>query len=140
MSGIRAKDTGIEMTVRRFLHGAGFRYRLHARELPGSPDLVLPKYDVAIQVNGCFWHGHDCHLFKLPSTNRPKWKAKIDRNRCRDVETNRALLDQGWRVLTVWECALRTSEPSSEDALQAVCKWILGDERVGEIRSRASPD
>ncbi|QJD59967.1 DNA mismatch endonuclease Vsr [Pseudomonas sp. gcc21] len=110
MSGIRSKNTGPEMIVRRELHARGFRYRLHAKELPGKPDLVFPRYRCVVMVHGCFWHGHDCHLFKLPGTRVDFWLAKINRNRQRDIEVREALQAQSWRVLEVWECDLRASK------------------------------
>jgi DNA mismatch endonuclease, patch repair protein len=107
MSGIRGKDTRPELIVRKGLHATGFRYRLHVKELPGKPDLVLPKYGAVIFVHGCFWHGHDCSLFKWPSSRPEWWKAKILRNRTNDAEATKALLSRGWRVLEIWECALK---------------------------------
>src|SRR3546814_1711336 len=105
MSRIRSKDTKPELQLRRGLHAAGLRYRLHPQELPGRPDIVFPRYRAVVLVNGCFWHGHDCQLFRMPATRRDFWNAKIRRNQERDTQTVRALLDEGWRVLTVWECA-----------------------------------
>ena len=107
MSGIRNKNTRPEMLVRRSLHKMGFRYRLHSRGLPGRPDLVFPKYRAVVLVNGCFWHGHDCHLFKWPKTREGFWKDKINRNIERDSQNNRLLENGGWRICTVWECALK---------------------------------
>lgn len=105
MSGIRSKDTKPEMQVRRFLHAAGFRYRLHVKELPGRPDIVLPKYRTVIQVHGCFWHRHSgCRLAAMPASNVEMWAAKFARNVERDREVERQLMEMGWRVLTVWEC------------------------------------
>lgn len=108
MSGIRNKDTAPELIVRRYLHGFGFRYRLHAAALTGKPDLVLPKYRVVVFVNGCFWHRHKkCKLAYMPKTNIESWMAKFSSNVRRDQLNREALLREGWRVITVWECGLR---------------------------------
>lgn len=107
MSRIRGKNTKPEMLLRRGLHAFGLRFRLHVRDLPGRPDIVFPRYRAVVLVHGCFWHGHDCPLFKLPATRRKFWAEKINANRGRDVLTVEALLEQGWRVLTVWECSLK---------------------------------
>lgn len=108
MAGIKGKDTGPEMLVRRFLHKAGFRYRLHDYNLPGCPDLVLPRYRIVIFVNGCFWHRHQgCKLAYLPKTNLDKWQKKFDQNVIRDRNNIDALVKTGWRVIVVWECGLR---------------------------------
>lgn len=129
MSGIRSKNTGPEMIVRRALHARGFRYRLHAKELPGRPDLVFPRYRCVVMVHGCFWHGHDCHLFKLPSTRVDFWLAKINRNRQRDVEVREELQARGWRVLEVWECDLRNSKKSGYIPLvDRIENWICSEE------------
>lgn len=106
MSGIRGKNTKPELLIRKALHARGFRYRLHC-DLPGKPDICLPKHRAVIFVNGCFWHGHDCHLFKWPSTRPEFWQAKIGRNRELDAKAEAALLGMGWRVAAVWECALK---------------------------------
>lgn len=108
MSSIRGKNTRPEILVRKGLHARGFRFRLHNRKLPGSPDIVLPKYGVAIMVNGCFWHGHKgCRYATRPKTNVEFWEAKIARNRHRDEVTAAHLEALGWHVITVWECELR---------------------------------
>ena len=107
MSGIRYKNTKPEVIIRRNLHANGFRYLLHDKRLPGKPDLVFPKYRAVIMVNGCFWHGHDCHLFRWPSTRSNFWKSKIRRNREKDRENLEALSSSGWRILTIWECSLK---------------------------------
>lgn len=113
MSGIRGKDTQPEMKVRRFLHAKGFRYRLHVSALPGRPDICLAKYGVVILVQGCFWHRHEgCQLSYIPATNRGKWKEKFRRNVQRDRKTIRALMEDGWRVIVLWECGLRERDPS----------------------------
>jgi DNA mismatch endonuclease (patch repair protein) len=107
MSGIRGKNTKPEILVRKALFSRGFRYRLHDKNLPGKPDLVFPKYRAVIFVHGCFWHMHDCHLFKWPSSRPEFWRAKLEGNRQRDLLQLAALEEQGWRVLVIWECALK---------------------------------
>lgn len=106
MSGIRGKNTKPELLIRKALHARGFRYRLHC-DLPGKPDICLPKHRAVIFVHGCFWHGHDCHLFKWPSTRPEFWRDKIERNRAVDAAAEAALGEGGWRVAVVWECALK---------------------------------
>lgn len=107
MSRIRGKDTKIELEVRHGLHAIGFRYRLGGAGLPGRPDIVLPKYRTVVFVHGCFWHGHSCHLFRLPETRRDFWQAKIGANRERDARQIDQLQHAGWDVETIWECELR---------------------------------
>jgi DNA mismatch endonuclease (patch repair protein) len=117
MSRIRGKDTGIEMTVRKGLHRLGFRYRLGGGGLPGRPDIVLSKYRTVVFVHGCFWHGHDCPLYRLPKTRPAFWQAKIDANRERDARKAAQLCTEGWNVETVWECQIRGRRPEAVDAL-----------------------
>lgn len=137
MAGIKSKDTNLEMVLRRGLHRAGYRYRLHARDLPGSPDLVFPRHKAVIQANGCFWHGHDCELFKVPATNTAKWVTKIDRNRLRDQETTNALRSMGWRLLTVWECAVKGRPRDETDRLiERVCRWIDSGSALADFRGQ----
>lgn len=125
MAGIRGKNTRPEMILRRGLHSRGFRYRLHDRRLPGSPDLVFPGRRAVIFIHGCFWHGHDCHLFRLPTTRRAFWEAKIEGNRVRDEAAEAALLADGWRVLTIWECALKGRERLPVDeVLDRATDWL----------------
>jgi DNA mismatch endonuclease (patch repair protein) len=109
MSGIKGKNTKPELIVRRALHAMGYRFRLHRRDLPGKPDIVLPKYRAVIFVNGCFWHGHDCHLFKWPKTREKFWREKIQANVMRDKASQEKLVLDGWRTLILWECALKGS-------------------------------
>ena len=111
MSQISGKDTKPEMIVRRFLHKNGFRYRLHVKDLPGKPDLVLPKYNTVIFVHGCFWHVHEgCDYFKLPQTNTEFWKEKLYGNKSRDHKHIQELEDLGWNVNVVWECELKPNK------------------------------
>lgn len=108
MAAVKGKDTKPEMIVRKYLFSQGLRFRVQVRKLPGTPDIVLPKYKTAIFVNGCFWHGHEgCKYFRLPKSNVEFWKEKIERNIERDRESMQALLDLGWKVIRVWECELR---------------------------------
>ncbi len=108
MGRVRGKDTSPEMKVRRLLWRMGRRYRLHRKDLPGTPDIVLPGRRTVVQVQGCFWHGHDCPRGgRQPKANADYWSAKIARNRARDARTHRALTEQGWRVIEVWECELK---------------------------------
>lgn len=105
MAGIGGRNTKPEVLIRRALHGAGFRFRLHRRDLPGSPDIVLPKHRVAIQVHGCFWHRHaNCQFTTFPSTNAEFWRKKFRDNVQRDSRKKRALQRLGWKVYTIWEC------------------------------------
>ncbi|MHA6909485.1 very short patch repair endonuclease [Ralstonia pseudosolanacearum] len=107
MSRIRGRDTKPEMLIRKGLHSRGLRYRLHDRKLPGRPDLVFQKYRVVAFVHGCFWHAHGCTLSKLPETRKEFWQKKLGGNAARDREAIYALRAEGWRVLIIWECALR---------------------------------
>ena len=135
MAGIRGKNTKPEIMIRSVLHKAGFRFRLHTRNLPGKPDLVLPKYQAAILINGCFWHGHDCHLFKWPSSKKEFWRTKILKNRANDEKILTALDEQDWRVLVIWECALKGREKRSlERIVDEITGWLHSDDRYHEIR------
>ena len=125
MSGIRGKDTKPEMVIRKTLFARGFRYRLHDKKLPGKPDLVLKKYNSVIFIHGCFWHGHNCHLFKWPKTNMEFWRNKIQTNMKKDVEIKMELLEMGWRVLVVWECALKGKTRIEHPYLfQLIIDWL----------------
>jgi DNA mismatch endonuclease (patch repair protein) len=134
MSGIRGQNTKPEILVRSLLHRQGFRFRLHVRELPGKPDIVLPRYRAAIFVHGCFWHGHDCPLYRLPGTRPDFWQDKINRNRASDRRARDALLAAGWRVAVVWECALRGSAADIGHVSQHLAGWLRSDERETGIR------
>ncbi len=106
MALVHSEDTSIELAVRKTLHSAGFRYRLHRKDLPGRPDIVLPRYSTVVFVHGCFWHGHECRRFRLPVSNRSYWIAKIARNVKRDVVNFAALRERNWKVCVIWECDL----------------------------------
>jgi DNA mismatch endonuclease (patch repair protein) len=134
MSGIRGKNTKPEILVRSLLHRQGFRFRLHVRELPGKPDIVLPRYHAAIFVHGCFWHGHDCPLYKLPGTRPDFWQEKIDRNRASDRRAQESRLAAGWRVAVVWECALRGPGADIGQVAQRLAAWLRSNERETGIR------
>ena len=120
MSGIRGKNTKPEMVVRRFLHRMGFRFRLHRRDLPGRPDIVLPKYRTVVEVRGCFWHRHDgCPFAYTPKSNREFWETKLNGNRDRDRRNLRELRELGWRAIEIWECEL-----ADDRVLQALPSMI----------------
>ena len=134
MEGIRSKDTRPEIAVRRVMHCRGYRYRLHVKNLPGKPDLVFPRYRSVIFIHGCFWHGHNCPLFRLPATRPDFWRLKIDRNQVNDAKATAALRADGWRVAVVWECALKgkwgVGPAAVADTLE---RWLSGDDVTIEI-------
>ncbi len=135
MAAIKGSHTKPELAVRKALHGAGLRFRLHAKELPGKPDLVFPRYRAVVFVNGCFWHHHACHLFRWPATREDFWKAKIDRNVANDQRAVQRLREAGWRVAVVWECALKGRTRMNEDeAMQMLGTWIKSSEETLIIR------
>lgn len=137
MAAVRGKNTRPELLIRKGLHKLGFRYRLHSNSLPGKPDLFLPRYRAAIFVHGCFWHRHNCHLFKLPSTRTEFWAEKLKGNTKRDETVKSQLREGGWRVLTIWECALRgRTRLETSDLLERTAGWITGVEAQAEIRGQ----
>ena len=114
MSRIKSKDTKPEMIVRKFLHKNGFRYRLHVKDIPGKPDIVLSKYKTVILIHGCFWHGHQgCKYFVVPKSNLTYWLPKIEKNIKRDLDVEMELKIRGWNVIKVWECELNHNEVNS---------------------------
>jgi len=141
MSGIRGANTSPELALRRALHRAGLRFRLHARGLPGRPDILLPRHRVAIFVHGCFWHRHDsCHWCSTPANNATFWEEKFARNVTRDREAVDALARLGWRTAIVWECGLRKA--FAEKTVAELVAWIRSDETSfdsGLVRKRAAP-
>ncbi|WP_116792455.1 very short patch repair endonuclease [Achromobacter dolens] len=138
MSRIRGRDTKPEMLIRRGLHACGFRYRLQDRKLPGRPDLIFPRYRAVIFVHGCFWHGHDCPLFKLPETRRDFWAAKVSSNRTRDKRVEKTLLDHGWRVATIWECSLRGINKLGDDEVIQQCRLFLLSKEITQINIKGA--
>ena len=134
MAGIRGRNTKPEILVRRQLHKLGFRFRLHVRDLPGKPDIVFPRYRAVIFIHGCFWHGHDCHLFKWPATRPDFWREKIARNQGNDARACKSLLDNGWRVGVVWECALRGADKDIEGVAERLAQWLRSDDPYTEQR------
>lgn len=125
MVAVKGKDTKPEMLVRRYLHAAGYRYRLHDRKLPGSPDMVFPSLHTVIFIHGCFWHGHEnCKYFRLPKTKEGYWRNKISRNIERDAETHAELEKQNWKVIVIWECDLK-NKLHREEILESVAKELF---------------
>jgi DNA mismatch endonuclease, patch repair protein len=125
MRAIRNKDTKPELKLRGILAALGHTFELHARDLPGTPDLVLRDHHIAIFMNGCFWHGHDCYLFRMPEARRDFWQPKIEKTRERDMVKWEALLNLEWRVLVVWECSVKGRLRQTEESLaREVEEWI----------------
>ena len=137
MAGITGKDTRPEVLIRKGLHARGLRFRLHQPGLPGRPDLVFASRRSVIFVNGCFWHGHRCHLFKWPATRQEWWRDKIKATRRRDRRVIRELISDDWRVLTIWECALKgkTRRPH-ETVINLAARWLDGKKPIHEITGR----
>lgn len=127
MAGIHAENTIPEITIRKFLFGQSFRYRLHYKNLPGKPDIVLPKYRVVVFVHGCFWHRHQgCKLNYAPQSNSELWQSKFEKNILRDKKQINALISEGWRVIVIWECGLRSH---SSDL-----SWLPNEIRSGSMQ------
>lgn len=130
MARVGQRNTKPELVVRRLLHARGWRYRLHRKGLPGTPDIVFPGRQAVLFVHGCFWHGHNCKLCRLPKTRTEFWAAKLSANRERDARKVRELNEAGWRVMTIWQCSLK--DPQS--VLDATETFLQGQERVLETR------
>jgi len=123
MSRVRSRHTGPELRVRKVLHAAGLRYRLHRRDLPGSPDIVFGRCRLAVFVHGCFWHQHPgCKKATIPATNSDWWQEKLERNQARDARVNDALLDAGWTSIVIWECTI--ADPLLVDRIAAVVRRL----------------
>ncbi|WP_373926463.1 very short patch repair endonuclease [Paludisphaera borealis] len=128
MSRIRAKNTLPEVRVRSALHRLGFRFRLHRKDLPGKPDIVLPRWKTVIHVHGCFWHGHDCREGHIPKTNSGYWVPKLAKNRQRDVDNAEKLKTLGWRSIVIWECEtveLQTLKVHLRDVMRTVQEELI---------------
>ena len=139
MSRIRGRHTKPELILRRGLHARGVRFRLHRKELPGRPDIVFPKYRAVLLVHGCFWHGHGCQMFRWPETHADFWQEKIRKNQERDFLNIQALQEKGWRVLTVWECAIRGPGRMPLDDLLDLCVAFLPKRTPQHTEIRGRP-
>jgi DNA mismatch endonuclease (patch repair protein) len=134
MASVGQKNTGVELLLRKALHDRGIRYRLHDRSLPGSPDLVFPRFKAVVFVHGCYWHGHGCHRATIPRTRKSFWTSKFSANRARDAKNVVALHSLGWRVMTVWECSLRGKTASPPEAIaKRVQTWLKSRSTEGSI-------
>jgi DNA mismatch endonuclease (patch repair protein) len=134
MSGIRGKDTKPELLIRSSLHRVGFRYRLHPKALPGKPDMLFPRYEAVLFIHGCFWHGHQCNLFRWPQSREDFWREKIQKNVQRDQTQVAQLLERGYRVGTIWECALRGRHKLPLDVVLTRCSdWLKSSDSGLEI-------
>lgn len=139
MAAIRSRDTKPELVLRRGLHALGFRYRLHGRNLPGRPDLVFPKFRAVLFVNGCFWHGHGCDLFRWPKTREAFWRGKIGANVARDQSALAVLRETGWRTGVVWECAMKGRGRHDPVAMiAAVADWLRSGESSLDLAGRSA--
>lgn len=134
MSGIKGKNTRPEIAIRKELHKRGYRYKLHTKDLPGKPDLVLPKYRTVIFVHGCFWHKHHCHLFKMPSTRRDFWENKINGNIGRDEIQKEQLLAKGWKIVIIWECAVKGKTRLTISQVADLAAAALNDDTTNFIQ------
>ena len=137
MAAVKAVNTSPEIHVRKLLHAQGFRYSLHNKHLPGKPDITLKKYKAVIFVEGCFWHGHDCPRFSWPKTRVDFWRNKIEGNVERDERNHNTLLNMGWRVGRVWECALKGKTKRPLDEIQTeLYNWLNSDENEMVVKGR----
>jgi DNA mismatch endonuclease (patch repair protein) len=136
MARVRQKHTKPELVVRRMLHASGWRYRLHSKALPGTPDIVFPRHRAVLFVHGCFWHGHECKLSRIPNTRPEFWSAKIAENKKRDARKVAELSEEGWRVMTVWQCALKDTAQLHRE----MESFLRGDSMVAESRGRTSEE
>lgn len=134
MSGIKGKNTSPEILIRKALHSRGFRFRLHVKYLPGKPDLVFPKYKSVVFIHGCFWHGHQCRYFKVPSTRSDFWLDKIEKNKARDELQLMKLRTSGWRVLVIWECSIRLMKKQKSCTLiDQISDWLLSEDEYRQF-------
>ena len=139
MSGIKGKNTKPEIKIRKALHAKGYRYRIHVQNIIGKPDIVLPKYNALIFIHGCFWHLHNCHLFKWPSTRTDFWYKKIYGNKKKDLENKQKLLDSGWRLLIIWECSIKgKGKLEFNELIKTIQDWLRSDNKFTEIRGETN--
>jgi len=135
MSGIKGRNTKPELLIRSILHRRGFRFRLHVKDLPGKPDIVLPKHHAVIFIHGCFWHGHEnCRLFKLPGTRPEFWQNKIYKNKENDSKAIELLLSNSWRVCVIWECRIRQDKKDLSQVSDILSDFIKGSSHFLELR------
>ena len=134
MAGIKDKNTKPEIIIRKGLFSRGFRYRIHAPELPGKPDIFLKKYNAVILVHGCFWHGHDCHLFRLPKSRTEFWTKKVEYNRSHDQIVLNELKSRKIRICIIWECSIRGAKTDLSLIVDKFANWLGGNEKYMEIR------
>jgi DNA mismatch endonuclease (patch repair protein) len=137
MAGIKGQNTNPEMIIRKGLYARGFRFRLHEKKLPGKPDLVFSKYKAVIFVDGCFWHGHECHLFKWPKSRQDFWRKKIMGNVERDNKVRDKIENLGWRHLTVWECAIKGRDRiDPKYLLDSISDWLIKSSNNSQIAGK----
>ena len=137
MSNIKGKNTQPEIKIRKALHSKGFRYKINDKTLYGKPDLVFPKYKAVILINGCFWHKHNCHLFKWPSSRKQFWREKITNTAKKDNITLTILKSQSWRVLIVWECAIKgRTRLEFDTVINTIVDWLESDNKFSVIEGR----
>lgn len=134
MSGIKGKNTKPEILIRSLLHRNGFRFRIHKKNLPGKPDIVLKRYQAVIFVHGCFWHRHLCHLFKWPKTRPDFWREKINKNVINDQKNIQALTPLGWRICIVWECSIKGIHKNIQVTTSKLEKWLKSEKQFMEIK------
>jgi len=134
MAGIQGKNTKPELLIRSNLHKNGFRYRIHSKKLPGKPDLVLHKYRAVVFVNGCFWHGHNCSLFKWPKTREDFWRNKITRNIENDKMNIDKLKSLNWRICIIWECYIKGANKDISKVIKKIVRWLNGKSMYLEVR------
>lgn len=133
MSGIKGKNTKPELIIRSMLHKKGFRFRIHNSKLPSKPDIVLKKYRAVILIHGCFWHRHQCRIFKWPQTNQEFWEIKINKNYENDIKKMNELHEMGWRICIIWECAIKGAGKDLERVISDVTSWIRSENNFMEI-------
>ena len=140
MAAVKASNTKPEVFVRSILHRAGFRFTLKTKKLPGKPDIYLPKYNAVVFVHGCFWHGHDCHLFRWPKSRKEFWRHKIDNNILRDKVVTEELTAAGFRFAIVWECALKgKAKRKNEFLIRILTDWLKSDDKTLIVRGAEKP-